>query len=169
MKQRAIYGLLALLAAAAVSVIAYRHISPPLPPPGTHALLATHFTPFQTAVVRDLHRQIAAKIWYQDSYYVGGDPPAHVGVCTDVVIRSYRSAGVDLQRLVAKDIAMNPDAYHISRPDPNIDQRRCKNLSLFFRRKAITLPTQGKNADWQPGDMSFGIHQATTASRIMSA
>jgi uncharacterized protein YijF (DUF1287 family) len=155
MKRRAIFGLAAVLVIVALIVVVFHHVAPSYPPIGTITVSTAHFTPFQKAVVRDLHRQIAARIWYQDGYYAGGDPPAHVGVCTDVVIRSYRAAGVNLQRLVAEDVAANPSVYHISRPDPNIDQRRCKNLSLFFRRKAIILPTQGNNADWQPGDIVF--------------
>lgn len=122
---------------------------------GLRAASVVQFTPFQAAVVRDLHRQIAAKIVYQDGYYAGGDPPANLGVCTDVVIRSYRAAGVNLQKLVAEDIAANPAAYGIARPDPNIDHRRCRNLSLFFRRHAIRLPTSGLDADWEPADIVF--------------
>jgi len=109
--------------------------------------------PFQKAVISDLNRQVAANIIYQDGYFSGGDPPPNIGVCTDVVIRSYRAAGVDLHRMVSKDIAANPDAYHIDRPDPNIDHRRCRNLAVYFRRKAIRLPTSGAKADWEPGDI----------------
>ncbi len=30
--------------------------------------------------------------------YPGGDVPENVGVCTDVIIRSYRKLGIDLQK-----------------------------------------------------------------------
>src|SRR5438067_5675884 len=63
------------------------HPSALLVPPG-------QLTPFQRAVVAELDRQVRAGIRYQDGYFEGGDPPAGVGVCTDVVIRAYRAAGV---------------------------------------------------------------------------
>src|SRR4029453_18604001 len=45
---------------------------------------------------------------YDGSYrriaYPGGDVPADIGVCTDVVIRAYRVLGIDLQVLVHEDM-----------------------------------------------------------------
>lgn len=110
---------------------------------------------FQQAVIRDLDRQVRANIRYRDGYYQGGDPPPDVGVCTDVVIRSFRSAGVDLQQEVADDIRAHPGDYHVARPDPNIDHRRCRVLVRYFRRHALSLPVSGPQADWQPGDIVF--------------
>ena len=47
------------------------------------------------------------QVTYDGSYrrldYPGGDVPDHIGVCTDVVIRSYRVVGIDLQQLVHED------------------------------------------------------------------
>jgi uncharacterized protein len=111
-------------------------------------------TPFQQGVVRDLDRQKSAHIRYVDGYFHGGDPPANEGVCSDVVIRSFRAAGVDLRHEVASDIASHRRDYRISKPDANIDHRRCRNLIVFFKRHAKSLPT-GPNADWQPGDVVF--------------
>ena len=55
----------------------------------------------------------AARVWtkiplkYNGGYvvitYPGGDPGGSIGVCTDIVIRSYRAIGIDLQLLVHKD------------------------------------------------------------------
>jgi uncharacterized protein YijF (DUF1287 family) len=112
-------------------------------------------SPFQAKVVADLSRQCASRIWYQDGYYSGGDPPPKIGVCTDVVIRSFRAGGVDLQSLVHADIVRSPEAYGIDRPDPNIDHRRCRNLDVFFGRHAKRLPISGTHADWEPGDIVF--------------
>lgn len=110
-------------------------------------------TPFQHAVVTDLDRQVAANIRYQDGYFTGGDPPPDIGVCTDVVVRSYRAAGIDIHGLVARDIRRHPRGYNIAKPDPNIDYRRCRNLAVFFKKYATSLPTKGKNADWEPADL----------------
>jgi len=52
---------------------------------------------------------------YQPAYvripYLGGDVPADTGVCTDEIIRSYRSVGVDLQKEVHEDMVQNFDLY----------------------------------------------------------
>src|SRR5688572_13198188 len=85
-------------------------------------------TPFQARVVADLQRQVQAGIRYRDGYFQDGDPPPAFGVCTDVVIRSFRSAGVDLRQAVAEDVRARRRAYAIERPDRNIDHRRCRNL-----------------------------------------
>jgi uncharacterized protein YijF (DUF1287 family) len=116
---------------------------------------AAKLTGFQQLVMTDLDRQCASNIVYQDGYFSGGEPPPKIGVCTDVVIRSYRAAGVDLQSQVAADIRSHPKLYHIDKPDPNIDHRRCRNLTIFFKRHALTLPASGPNADWKPGDIVF--------------
>jgi uncharacterized protein YijF (DUF1287 family) len=101
---------------------------------------------------------------YDASYctlaYPNGDPPAGRGACTDVVVRSLRANGVDLQMLVHADMTRHWDRYPhrwgLSRPDPNIDQRRVPNLAVFFRRHGETLPnavTPQTLSAWQPGDI----------------
>ena len=50
---------------------------------------------------------------------------------------------------------MRPAAYHISKPDPNIDQRRCRNLVSYFTAHSLELPASGRGVDWQPGDVVF--------------
>ena len=114
---------------------------------------ANQLSKFQKAVLADLDRQIAANITYHDGYYIGGDPPANIGVCSDVVIRSYRAAGVDLRSSVATDILRSRESYHIVKADSNIDHRRCRNLAVFFKRHAISLPISGAKRDWEPADI----------------
>lgn len=123
--------------------------------PTTPLMAPERLSSFQRALLQDLDRQVRANIRYQDGYFQGGDPPPNVGVCTDVVIRSFRAAGIDLHRQVAEDIRRHSREYGIARPDPNIDHRRCRNLSRFFRRYALSLPVSGPQADWQPGDIVF--------------
>jgi len=68
--------------------------------------------------------------------YPWGDVPPNIGVCTDVVIRSYRKLGIDLQSLVHQDISKafntypNPAKWGLSKPDTNIDHRRVYNLRI---------------------------------------
>ena len=81
---------------------------------------------------------------YDGSYlrlgYPGGDVPANIGVCSDVIIRSYRALGIDLQQLVHEDMRAHFSSYPsqriwgLTRPDSNIDHRRVPNLQTFFKR-----------------------------------
>ena len=56
---------------------------------------------FVQRVIAGAIAQTARQVVYDGSYrripYPGGDVPPDVGVCTDLVIRAYRAAGVDLQ------------------------------------------------------------------------
>lgn len=112
-------------------------------------------TPFQKAVIASLEHQTAANTVYDSSYYRGGVPPASLGVCSDVAIRAFAAAGIDLKREVTADIQAHQRLYPLSRPDPNIDHRRCRNLVVYFRRHAKELPTSPAKAHWQPGDIVF--------------
>lgn len=98
---------------------------------------------------------------YEPAYvsiaYPGGDVPADTGVCTDVVIRSYRALGVDLQVLVHEDMSAAFDAYPthwgLRAPDTNIDHRRVPNLRVFFKRHGQSLAVSQNPAAYQPGDL----------------
>lgn len=91
--------------------------------------------------------------------YPGGDVPADTGVCTDEVIRSYRAAGVDLQKEVHEDMAQNFSAYPrkwkglLRQLDANIDHRRVPNLMVFFSHKGETLGITQRSEDYLPGDI----------------
>ena len=94
---------------------------------------------------------------YRSIPYPGGDVPTGVGVCTDVLIRSYRALAIDLQKEVHEDMASSFSAYPrrwgLSAPDPNIDHRRVPNLEVFFTRHGNRIPITGDPADYQPGDL----------------
>ncbi|MGI9328948.1 MAG: DUF1287 domain-containing protein [Pseudomonadales bacterium] len=94
---------------------------------------------------------------YKAIDYPGGDVPSNIGVCTDVVIRSYRAIGTDLQRLVHEDMSGNFDAYPkiwgLPKPDSNIDHRRVPNLETFFVRNGKSLPLDHAVSNHKPGDI----------------
>jgi uncharacterized protein YijF (DUF1287 family) len=100
-------------------------------------------------------------VTYDGSYrridYPGGDVPDHIGVCTDVVIRAYRSVGVDLQQLVHEDMMASfseyPQIWGLARPDPNIDHRRVPNLQTFFERQGAVLDKSMDPDAYTPGDI----------------
>ena len=89
--------------------------------------------------------------------YPGGDVPRQTGVCADVVVRAFRSAGVDLQKEIHEDMSKHfsayPDKWGTRKPDSNIDHRRVPNLMTFFERSGKSLPLTRKPADYVPGDV----------------
>ena len=96
----------------------------------------------------------------QDYFVIGypnGDVPAETGACTDVIIRSFRSAGIDLQKEVHEDMVANFSAYPkkwgLSRTDRNIDHRRVPNLQTFFTRRGKSLPVTSDSGNYKPGDV----------------
>lgn len=94
---------------------------------------------------------------YRSIEYPGGDVPANVGVCTDVLIRSYRTLGIDLQKEVHEDMrtafSAYPQRWGLTAPDPNIDHRRVPNLEVFFARAGEELAITGDADDYLPGDL----------------
>ena len=106
----------------------------------------------KAALERTEHRVV-----YDGSYwkipYPGGDVPDNIGVCSDVVIRAYRKAGIDLQKEVHEDMEGNfslyPKKWGLKKPDTNIDHRRVPNLRVFFQRAGVEIPRYG-----EPGRLS---------------
>ena len=91
--------------------------------------------------------------------YPNGDIPANKGVCTDVIIRSYRRLNIDLQKEVHEDMAANFSKYPnlkkwgMTKTDTNIDHRRVPNLEIFFERKGVKLPVSKKAEDYKMGEI----------------
>lgn len=118
---------------------------------------------FESSLVNAALERTRHSVRYDGSYhsiaYPGGDVAADTGVCTDVVIRSYRALGVDLQQRVHEDMKADFSAYPAQRiwgqtkPDPNIDHRRVPNLQVFFSRHGETLNVSDDEKDYQAGDI----------------
>lgn len=113
--------------------------------------------PLISAALERTTHQVNYDPAYRTIPYPGGDVPDDVGVCTDLVIRSYRAVGIDLQKQVHEDMVNAFDAYPriwgLMRPDPNIDHRRVPNLQTFFRRKGAELSVSQDPDDYRPGDL----------------
>lgn len=118
---------------------------------------------FEEDLVSAAIERTKLNITYDGAYhaisYPNGDVPAHIGVCTDVVIRSYRAIGSDLQVLVHRDMKENFKLYPskriwgLSTTDRNIDHRRVPNLQVFFSRHGEQLPISHNKHDYKPGDL----------------
>lgn len=112
----------------------------------------------KAAIERTTH-----KVVYNGNYfsipYPNGDIPDSIGVCTDVVIRSYRKLNIDLQKLVHEDMKENFNLYPskriwgLKKTDRNIDHRRVPNLQIFFSRFGTSLPITNNPNNYKPGDL----------------
>jgi hypothetical protein len=117
--------------------------------------------PRMARLLQGAYDQVGVTVVYDGQYrpipFPGGDVPADRGVCSDVVVRAYRHAGIDLQLLVHQDMSRAFDAYPrlwgLPRPDPNIDHRRVANLATFFARHGRVLPMSSEAGDYLPGDI----------------
>lgn len=112
-------------------------------------------------ILTSANEQIKSTTGYTQKYYSisypNGDVPKETGACTDVVIRSYRTAGIDLQKEVHLDMKANftkyPKKWGLKRTDTNIDHRRVPNLRRFFERKGKTLDVTEIGENYEPGDI----------------
>jgi hypothetical protein len=120
------------------------------------------------ATAESVHALIRSALWqtrvtavYDPSYvkisYPGGDVPIDRGVCADVIVRSFRSTGLDLQQLIHEDMRRNfgeyPKNWGLRKPDANIDHRRVPNIATFLTRKGKSLPITRRAEDYVPGDI----------------
>lgn len=112
-------------------------------------------------VLESAYEQTRLTTNYSQEYfrlaYPNGDPPIETGACTDVVIRAFRNAGVDLQKEVHEDMRANfgsyPNKWGLTRPDTNIDHRRVPNLQTYFKRRGVSLSVSANYEDYRPGDI----------------
>lgn len=114
------------------------------------------------AIVSSARERTLADVTYDPKYvkltYPGGDVPANTGVCTDVVIRTFRNAfNFDFQRAVHEDMRANfksyPNHWGLKSPDRNIDHRRVPNLEVFLKRQGAAVPLTDNAEDYLPGDI----------------
>lgn len=96
---------------------------------------------------------------YVEMKYPMGDVPREMGVCTDVIVRAVRNAGVDLQKALHEDIRKAPKAYPMVKGggNPSIDQRRVGTLLPYFKRhwEAHSAKLDDPSDPLRPGDVIF--------------
>jgi len=121
--------------------------------------------------------EAAKPLRYDPAYvvidYPGGDVPADTGVCTDLVVRSYRALGWDLQQVVHEDMLAAFDRYPriwgMDSPDASIDHRRVPNLMVFFRQLGAELPVSSDATTYEPGDLvAWDLGRGSTHIGIVS-
>ncbi|HLJ56113.1 MAG TPA: DUF1287 domain-containing protein [Chthonomonadaceae bacterium] len=148
----AFLSIAALVAASIWAVATYRH---------RLARRVPAADPIAAQILAAAKAQIGTR--YDGSYrviaYLGGDVPARTGACTDIVIRSLRGAGIDLQERVHDDMASDRAAYPRyggASLDTSIDHRRVPNVARCPSRHAASLPLASGPAqlsEWRPCDI----------------
>jgi L,D-peptidoglycan transpeptidase YkuD (ErfK/YbiS/YcfS/YnhG family)/uncharacterized protein YijF (DUF1287 family) len=100
----------------------------------------------KTVLLHSAYRETAPKLAYP-----GGDVPDTIGVCTDVIVRALRNAGIDLQKAIFEDARLAPQAYPgIRELNPSLDHRRVRNLAVYFKRHWRPIE---RRDDLLPGDV----------------
>ena len=148
--------------------------------------LATAPIPGNARVVARAREEVLRRVSYDPSYvaltfkdgtdtkravYPGGDLDPSRGVCTDVVVRALRGAGVDLQSRVHADVLARPKAFaaFVTSPDANIDHRRVGPLAVYLEAHAERLPREldspGARATFLAGDVVvWALHGCATCA-----
>jgi uncharacterized protein YijF (DUF1287 family) len=95
--------------------------------------------------------------WTDIRQYPGGDVPRDQGVCTDVIVRAVRNAGIDLQKELHEDILRARAVYPKNAGNWQIDQRRVLTLLPYFRRhwSLRTAKLDDPSDPLRPGDVIF--------------
>ena len=158
-----------------------RH-EPLVPPRPTVKALPDNASPQLKQMLEGAIAQAGVTTGYDPSYvaldYPGGDVPEKTGVCSDVVVRAFRKAGIDLQKEVHEDIkgarSEYPTRWGTIGPDTNIDHRRVLNLMAYFKRRGKSLPLSSSAGDYQPGDivaweLTSGIDHIGIVTNMLSA
>jgi uncharacterized protein YijF (DUF1287 family) len=162
---RASFGCVVLLAF--LSVACQQHIArtvKPLKPPEQETetrQLPANSSPNLKLTIDGAIEQIGKTTSYDPSYqridYPNGDVPIETGVCSDVIVRAFRKAGIDLQKDLHEDMKGNFSAYPtrwgLKGTDSNIDHRRVPNLQTYFTRRGKSLSTDSGSETFLPGDI----------------
>jgi len=154
---------------------------PPVPANVTVRPLPQNVPPQLKQMLDGAIAQAGVTTSYDPSYvaldYPGGDVPEKTGVCSDVVVRAFRKAGIDLQKEIHEDMKAArsdyPKKWGATSTDANIDHRRVLNLMAYFRRQGKSLTINYDPADYQPGDivawdLSGGIDHIGIVTNMLS-
>jgi len=131
------------------------------PPSSVAKPLTLNASPQLKQFVEAAVEQSRVTTGYDPSYvkidYPNGDVSSDTGVCSDVVVRAFRKAGIDLQKEVHEDMTRAwseyPRKWGARGTDTNIDHRRVLNLTTWFDRQGKSLPITNDRADYLPGDV----------------
>ena len=154
-------SLLTILAGACQRHFATSRSTPPIPPASVTRPLPAKASLQLKQFIDGAVEQSKVTTGYDPSYvkldYPNGDVASDTGVCSDVVVRAFRKAGIDLQKEVHEDMKLAWDEYPrkwgAKGTDSNIDHRRVLNLMTYFDRQGKSVPISNNREDYLPGDI----------------
>ena len=123
--------------------------------------LADNAPPQLAQIIASAIEQTTVTTGYDPAYvgieYPNGDVAPETGVCSDVVVRAFRKAGIDLQKEVHEDMGRAwvdyPKRWGASRRDTNIDHRRVGNLRIYLDRQGKSRAITTDRGQYLPGDI----------------
>jgi uncharacterized protein YijF (DUF1287 family) len=132
-----------------------------IPPSSVAKPLPPNASPQLKQFIEAAIEQSKVTTGYDPSYakidYPNGDVSSDTGVCSDVVVRAFRKAGIDLQKEVHEDMTRAwseyPKKWGARGTDTSIDHRRVLNLTNYFDRQGKSQPITTDRADYLPGDV----------------
>lgn len=132
-----------------------------IPPPTIAKPLPANASPQLKQFIDAAVEQSKITTGYDPSWvkidYPNGDVPAETGVCSDVIVRAFRKAGIDLQKEVHEDMirawANYPKKWGAKGTDTSIDHRRVLNLMTWLNRQGKSLPITQDRTNYRPGDV----------------
>jgi uncharacterized protein len=131
------------------------------PPSSVARPLPTNASPQLKQLIEAAIEQSKVTTGYDPSWvridYPNGDVASDTGVCSDVIVRAFRKAGIDLQKEIHEDMTRAwseyPRKWGTRGTDTSIDHRRVLNLTTWFNRQGKSLPITSDRADYLPGDV----------------
>ncbi|WP_018970936.1 DUF1287 domain-containing protein [Rubritalea marina] len=108
------------------------------------------------ALEHSLQQHIYDSGYYQIDFPAGDIPQEREGEA-DLLVRSFRSVGVDLQERVHQDMdnafRSYPQLWGMRKPDSNIDHRRIPNLQRYFERIEVQMSVERDAVLYENGDV----------------
>lgn len=174
-------GLILILAAGCQKQYGTQRSALDTPTPSIEKPLPANASPQVKQVIEAAIEQTKVTTGYDPAYvgieYPGGDVSIETGVCSDVVVRAFRKAGIDLQKELHEDMTRAwseyPRRWGAGGPDSNIDHRRVLNLMTYFDRKGKSLPITTNRDNYLPGDvvaweLSDGVEHIGIVTNLLS-
>ncbi len=124
-------------------------LSNPKLPPASSAPENETAAAFGLRLAEAARAQTASLVIYNARYskiaYPAGDVSPFYGVCSDVIVRAYRTLGIDLQVDVAE--------AGVGSGDRSIDHRRVEVIRKFMAKRGDVLAISDNPDDYRPGDV----------------
>lgn len=127
----------------------------------TERLLNSHDTSqiiAGTAILRSEKEIIYDPTFYELTYPMG-DIAEGKGTATDLVIRSLRAIGLDLQKEIHEDMSQSfheyPQLWSLKEANHSIDHRRIENIRRYLERHHISEDTSRNSKDYRVGNIVF--------------